>query len=194
MSKEQERGIMAGEVFESLIRADRGLFEAETEAAAEVREVLHRPERFNPVLERELGHMRTPDLARVNDRGQITGFAEAKLGLLDERASNQLSREGSLASLRVATRFLREHHQNLAGWGLVELSKRPQREIKVALECERVLVVPVDRDLSAPSSLIKSGARTPEFEALLRNEIKIVKSPFSLEEVWAVADLVLEKG
>jgi len=194
LTEGQERGILAGEVFESLIRADRGLFDQETAAAAELREVLHQPERFSLALERELGHLRTPDLAQVSDKGQIVGYAEAKLGQLDDRAFRQLSQEGSLASLRVATRFLREHYSNLSGWGLTELSERRQREIKVAAECERILVVPADRDLSDPLNLIKNEARTPGFEALLRDEITIVKSPFSLAEVWAIADMILEKG
>lgn len=91
-------GQAVGFVFEALVRADSRLFNhPETAAAVELRQVLKHSKKYHfddPLLD-----FREPDVALVNEEGEFSGYAEAKLSLLDTRALRQLSVSGAKATL-----------------------------------------------------------------------------------------------
>ena len=200
LSPEKTRGLAGGFVFEALVRADTSIFgQLETPAAAELRLAIHQHRKYgfdDPLLD-----AREPDMAIVHDDGTIAGYAEAKLGLLDDRCRRQLAASGAKASFLRFTRYLRENYEKLADWGLPALAAKNKKDIAVSKEgFERVLVVPADRGVESPESLISrrsdsglSAASYLELKDILAHELRIVRSPFSLQEVWDMADVLVRE-
>lgn len=200
LSAEKIRGRAAGFIFETLVRADKRIFgELETPAAVELRQVLHKHRQYgfdDPLLD-----AREPDITIVKDDGSIAGYGEAKLTLLDDRSRHQLAVSGAKATFLRVTRYLRENYEKLEGWGLPALAAKNKKDIAVSKDgFERVLVVPFDRDTANPENLISRRADSgldedgyQDLKNILKTEIRIVKSPFDLKEVWSITDALLEE-
>lgn len=192
--------VFRGKVFEMLVAADPSLHTPDP-IAEELLALMHDPDRFR--LGEKLKYYRTPDGAylyvdRVGAALVVRAIAEAKLGKLNDRAFRQLSERGfryGLERLAVCINDL----DDLKGYGLTEIAtlRNPRGEhihpiIMIAPDVHQILVVPANRDVSDPASLVRAG----DFDDISYGQIlyllgdtsrlTIRKAAFSAAEVAAL--------
>lgn len=192
--------VLRGKLFEELIRKEK--LESKSSLANEMLALAHDPERFD--LEDFLGMWKNPDLAiiKITDSGfVIEAIGEAKLGLLDRRAFDQLKKWGFWEGLSETVRIL-NHIDNLSKCGLKEIGQRKGKgEILIAPSFKQHVFIPANRNSEDIRSLIDqqkgglSEEETERFIGLLENKklISIEKSVFSTHDVVAMAEVLLKK-
>jgi hypothetical protein len=188
-----------------LVEADPELGD-KTPLAEEILSLIHNPVRFN--LEDRLGFYRNPDLAFISiDEDQnitVHGAGEAKLGYLNYRAFRQLSSSGIKYGITRATNYLNKV-ENLEEYGLSNLAAKKKKVatssqedfLKVSPDFKQVLIVPANKNIEDPESLIKhddfSSNNRESMIDILKKEVEIKKAAFSYSEVLAITDYFLEK-
>jgi hypothetical protein len=179
---------VAGEMFENLVRGDLEICpKEETEEAKLIRSVLKDPDMYN--LKGIDRHMRNPDVAQINEEGEIVGAVEVKAGKINKRGIEQLNMfKGNLSALvdkleRTDPKILREH-----GLGLIadNLDK-----LKVADEFSVILAIPFGvSDGNVETLLKKEDFTSPEEIKKAKETLekcKIIESPFSKTELRTIS-------
>lgn len=198
--------VLRGEVFEILVEADPELGN-KTPLAEEILSLIHNPVRFD--LEDRLGFYRNPDLAFISfdeDRNiTIHGAGEAKLGYLNYRAFRQLSSSGIKYGITRVTNYLNKV-ENLEEYGLSNLAAKKKEALissqenflKVSPDFKQVLIVPANKNIENPESLLikhddfPSNSRELMID-ILKKEVEIKRAAFSYSEVLAITNYFLEK-
>ena len=204
-----EEQVVRGELFERLAALQYGRPAAEArdprlteELSQELLQLMHEPERF--ALGTQIGRIRNPDLAffRINDQGkvEIEAAGEAKLGLLNERAADQIGRgfrEGVQKMVGAVNRV--EKPEDL-GLRAVAQSRSRGGYLGASGNLRVKLIVPADRNPAEKRSLINRGRfhREKDYIHLLElleneSETEILKSAFSRQDVAKMADHLLVK-
>lgn len=192
--------VLRGKVFEMLIAADPALHTPDP-IAEELLTLMHDPERFR--LEHMLKYYRTPDAAylyvdRVDDVLVVRAAAEAKLGRLNDRAFRQLSERGFRYGLENMASCMNALDDPIV-YGLIQIATFKQRHMRsdhpiimVAPDFHQILVVPANRDLSDPASLVRaSDFDDPSYGQMLyllsdSSRLTMKKAAFSTAEVAAL--------
>lgn len=191
----RDRGFLLGAVFEKLVEEEMG---SGDKLQNEILALMHDPNRYG--LQAELGSVRNPDLAMVDvtsaGRIIIKGAREIKLGQLDYRAFDQLNgkfRQGFEKLVQVVN--TQSNHEDI---GLFQIAQRGGK-MGVARDFRQVLVVPADRDIGNPRSMIKTkDFKRPEdverFVGMISSgEVTVLQSKYSSDEVVELSEYVLEK-
>jgi hypothetical protein len=198
--------VIKGELFERLAAAQYGRAGAEAqdprgveELSQELVQLMHNPERF--ALGSQIGRIRNPDLAffKINDQGkvEIEAAGEVKLGLLDERASDQIG-GGFKAGIRKMVQAVNQVEKpEESGLTAVAQSRARNGYLGVSEDLKVKLIVPADRNLDEKKNLINQRDFHSEghYYRLLRqlDKVEILKSAFSREEVAKMAYYLLGK-
>lgn len=203
-----EESKLRGELFERLATAQYGRAGAGTqdprlaeELSQELVQLMHDPRRFG--LEEQIGGIRNPDLAffKINDQGkvEIEAAGEVKLGLLTPRAAHQIGggfREGTRKMVEVVNRMGKPEDSGLLA---VAQSRTRGGYLSASENLKVKLIVPADRNPEKVKSLVNRGIFPREdyvrLLELLKNkdEVEILKSAFSRQEVAAMADHLIGK-
>lgn len=200
-STEAELGkVGSGELFEALVRADEIISpENETPLAEVVRRFMADPDRFNLPFEHQLGHrLRNPDLATVNEQGEITGWTECKAGVMNARAAKQLAIFET--HFQQALNLLQEVPDDLLEKHGLESLAGVENKGKLTLATELDLRLAVPRGAHKPKNLKKMMRMSPnstDGKRLLRilesGVYKIVESPFSRGELRTMLGFLVFK-
>lgn len=209
-SREDQLKILTGEIFERLIYIEivRPLEItdptkiAERQLANEAQALFNDRKRFNLK-----GGGRNPDAAILDIETQkIVAVIEDKLGPFDERAYKQAV--GYKRSLEEA---LNEVKNTRAGYETSEEFKRVHgiseeiTQLEIAEDMKRIFVVPRNRDITNPASLIRKEYKdgTPAFtnesdrldfeRQIKEGDIKVIKSVFSNDDIGALAEALMTK-
>jgi len=195
-----------GELFERLVVLQHGRAGAEAQdprfaedLSQELVDLMHDPERFG--LREQIGRIRNPDLAffRINDQGrvEIEAAGEVKLGLLNERAADQIGggfRGGIKRMIEAVNEVDRPEDLGLTA---VAQSRTRSGYLSASEDLKVKLIVPADRDLDKKESLVnrRDFRHKGSYHRFLRklDEVEMLKSAFSRQEVAAMSDLLLEK-
>ena len=201
--------VIKGELFERLAAAQYGRAGAEArdprlaeELSQELVQLMHNPERFT--LGKQIGHIRNPDLAffRINDQGkvEIEAAGEVKLGLLDERAGDQIGWGFRKGIQRMVQAVNQVENPEDSGLTAVAQSRARGGSLGVSEDLKVKLIVPADRNLDKKESLINRNNFQQEEDynhlaELLKDEskIEILKSAFSWREVAEISYYLLGK-
>lgn len=204
-SKEGSRSLgkgkmLRGKVFELLVGADPA-FGERSDLEKELLALAHAPEQFN--LADRLGHYRNPDMAFLimsdGDRLILEGVGETKLGLLNDRAFQQLSDGGFRKGVEALAGVINSLPDPLA-YGLVEVAQAKQGQspneqlLTISPEFRQLLVVPANRKIEWVSTLLNnrefSRDEREAFRRLLSDPTRVViaQSAFSTAEVGALAE------
>jgi hypothetical protein len=187
---------LRGRIFEMLIQADP-VFGERSLLEEELLKLAHTPEAFG--LGKELGHHRNPDMAflivQKEDGIEIVGVGESKLGLLNDRSYKQLSETGFARGVNALVNLVNTL-PDPAAYGLVEVAKARKEVgpgkpvLTVSSEFSQLLVVPANRHIEWPSSLVNrkefSAQGRQNFYDLL-DGVKIARAAFSTAEVSEMA-------
>src|SRR3972149_4034908 len=201
--------VIKGELFERLAAAQYGRAGAEAqdprlaeELSQELVQLMHNPERFT--LGKQIGHIRNPDLAffRINDQGkvEIEAAGEVKLGLLDERAGDQIGWGFRKGIQRMVQAVNQVENPEDSGLTAVAQSRARGGSLGVSEDLKVKLIVPADRNLDKKESLINRNNFQQEEDynhlaELLKDEskIEILKSAFSWREVAEISYYLVGK-
>lgn len=188
---------LRGELFERLASAE--YVSDPPEIGEEILSLMRNPDRFN-FLE-ELGYVRNPDLAVVelNAEGNLTILqaGDAKLGTFNYRMYRQFKDSGFKAGMETMAEAINST-SNLAEHGLesLQVAKDIGSKIEISPDYSQYVIVPYDRDVDNPESLIKkSDFRNPaeyeDFKKMLENEdITVVPSIFTTQEVYEMSKVL----
>lgn len=201
-----EEQVIRGEIFERLAAAQYGRAGAKAQdprlaedLSQELVQLMHDPERFT--LGKQIGHIRNPDLAffKINDQGkvEIEAAGEVKLGLLNERSADQIG-----GGFRTGVRKMVEAVNQLdnpedVGLTAVAQSRSRGGYLGASEDLKVRLIVPADRNVEDKKNLVNRGdfrnqAYYRHFLDQL-DEVEVLKSAFSRQEVAAMADHLMGK-
>jgi hypothetical protein len=204
-----EEQVVRGELFERFATLQYGRAGAEArdprlaeELSQELVQLMHDPERF--ALGQQIGRIRNPDLAffRINDQGkvEIEAAGEAKLGLLNERAADQIGRGFREGIQKMAQAVNQLDKPEDSGLLAVAQSRTRGGYLGASEDLKVKLIVPADRNLDKKESLINRGRfhQNKDYAHLVgllqdESKIEILKSAFSRQEVAVMAGYLLNK-
>lgn len=192
-----ERSHLRGELFERLVTAE--YVSNPPEVGIEVLSLMHNPDRFNFLT--ELGYVRNPDLATIEMDAEnnlvITEAADAKLGKFNWRMYQQFKKSGFREGMETMASAVNAC-SNLEEQGLLALNeyRTKGKTIEVSSGFEQHVIVPYDRDVDHPESLInEKDFRDPtEYDDFVRmlkeEEITVIPSTFTIQEVTKMATIL----
>lgn len=188
-----------GELFEYLVRGDTAICnKAETDLAQTLRQFMANPKRYElPSFLMLSYHFRNPDLAWVDDQGNIQGWVECKAGHLDPRSVKQLSESGLARSFSDALNYLSKiSRKTLENCGLGIISRNKDR-LRLSPNLSLTLAVPFgrtfDQDTAGVFSQEIPEAERPKIAAAIAHSYKIKESPFSKEELDCLNEFLIDK-
>lgn len=193
---------VTGKLFEVLAAIE--FPEGNSDVGQEILTLLHDPDRFQLMTDRETG--RNPDLVFVKTTAtgavEIEAVGEAKSGLvLRRRCFRQLKDSGIKENLR-RTVWELNRHRDLEEYGLTALSARGGK-VKISSSFRQILIMPADADILSPETMIDRGSfyyrdkdhedEYKDFAKLLKNprKVEIRRSCFSSEEVGVMAEVLV---
>jgi hypothetical protein len=192
--------IIRGEIFELLVEGDP-ILNTKNAAAEQFLAFMHDPARYN--YERELGHVRNPDLAVIKDDWSgkmiVTEYGEAKLGRIDRRGVAQIG-GGLRRGVEAGVNLLKAKSEDeLKAHGLDQIAQASP--VGMAEQVNQVLVVPAERNIDKPGTLFsldivsEYGARADEVLGRLLKEsgTQVKKAAFTGAQVEALARHYLDK-
>lgn len=182
---------IAGELFENFIRSDSTVCpHSETSLALEIRSFLKNPRIYNlPNIDYSISN---PDIAIINEKGELISAVEVKSGKIDKRGIGQLRnfKNNLITALEI---FKRNPTDILKSHGL-RLVAENIGNLKVAEKFFTILAVPYGA-YENPKGLIKSEDFNPQelqsAETTMRKS-SIYESPFSRNDLKIATDTVIE--
>jgi len=185
---------IAGEVFENLVRADAGICDKEETKEAELlRSLMKDPDIYGLQKQGIDKSIKNPDIAIINEEGQITGAVEVKAGRINYRGSSQLGNfKDNLNKVveeleKIDAETLENHGLGVIAHGISKL--------KVADDFKVTLAVP-HGSYKDTDDLIKKEDFNADWKIdVARKRLqncKIVESPFSRKEIRTINSYILD--
>ncbi|OGC47709.1 hypothetical protein A2886_02985 [candidate division WWE3 bacterium RIFCSPHIGHO2_01_FULL_42_13] len=153
---EDKKHIATGEIFESLASTEYKLREQRepSELSLQILKIYKNPPE---ALTQAVGHLRNPDLIDIREdtsthKMVITGLAEVKMATLDVRTyEQQVDFRESLENVIETVKEMAKVNLDLEGFEeLLENSDK----LEIAAELHTVFVLPAERDIANPRSLV----------------------------------------
>lgn len=194
VTSQNKESILAGNLFEELVRADKNICSGETPLAKTIRTFMHMPDRYGLEKYGINKGVSNPDIAVINEQGQISGWTEAKTGLLDESCLKQLRNfKNSFKQTLLKLKEIKDD-QILINLGLEEIAKNKEK-LEISNKLDLKLAVPYDSYNNNPYNLIDSELRKEDRDKLveiLTNDYIPVESPFSRKEITTLTRLLVQ--
>lgn len=194
INSESSRGSVYGDLFESLVLSDEVVTtEPETELASTIRSIMHIPEMYG-LKEFGISHVKNPDNAKLDEKGEIIAAIEVKGKPLDLRACSQLE-HFSQNFIRLFDRLKRVGDEDLKEHGLQVIAQNKDK-LRLSKDFKVTLVIPAmvyngDLDSIIDKSVVR-GKNLNRLRSVLTT-VKIIESAFSPAELFIMNDYIVNK-
>lgn len=189
--------VAKGKLFEELVRNEQEKsFGKETQMAVHLRRLMSLPKRYN--LQGLVKSVRNPDLARINEKGEIVGWVECKTGALDWRSLVQLKESGFQKGFSHILEVIKSINDDvLLSHGLSVFSQGNKERLHLSKTLKRLLVVPwgnyqPEKEEFLPTKKLGREKRKKLLDIISLN-YQVDQSPFSSKELDVLTQYLVNK-